>query len=121
MVDADAVGLLGIARGGPIEVGQGRPVVAHAEAEIVVVEFGGGLADDAGGLDAGRLVEGAETCGVMVVEGSGLHAVMVSVMSVGKIIFLSLLDDRAVGAPDEDALVVGAVVLAGPGKVKGER
>ena len=57
VVQAYAVGLLAVACRAPVEVGQGRGVVAHTEAQVVVVEFGGRLTDDAGGLDARRLVD----------------------------------------------------------------
>ena len=52
VVDAHTIGLQFVACRTPVQVGQRAPVVSKSQAQVVVVQFSGGLADDTGGLDA---------------------------------------------------------------------
>ena len=79
MGGADTKGAVVAAQRVIVELGEGRPIVAESEFKIVAIEAGGGFADDAGSLDARRLVEGGETAGSDVVRevfGHGGHSIV---------------------------------------------
>ena len=112
VVEAHAVGLLLVAGGAPVEVGQRGPVVAHTQTQVVVVELGGGLADNAGGLDSGRLVERLEAprrC--HLVAEHVVHAADGVGDADGEVEFIGLHDDRAIGALHQHTLVVYILFL----------
>ena len=111
VVETHAVGLLFVARRTPVEVRKRRPIVADAEAQVVVVELGGRLTDDACGLDAAGLIERSEACWGYAVAEVMLHAAN----GVGdlrwEVDLFRLLYGWAVAAFDDNTLVIGALLL----------
>ena len=110
MGGTEAVGFIAVAGGVEVDFGQGRPVVAKAEFEVVVVEFCGGFADDAGGFDSrGDIERGEASRGYVIGETFGHGSYRVG-DGRGDIDFVAFVDYGFETAGYDDSLVVDIAV-----------